>query len=86
MVKRRDRPFDYVAIINHRPVHHRPSCRPRRPGEGEAGERDGGENMEDSCDDDEKRIEFQYMTAPYRYRPSLPVALHSPLRLFKLPL
>ena len=44
--------------------------------------------MEDSCDDDEKRIEFQYMTAPYRYRPSLslPVALHSPLHLFKLSL
>ena len=52
------------------------------------GEGDREENMEDSCDDDddEKRIEFQYMTAPYRYRPSLPVALHSPLRLFKLPL
>ena len=33
--------------------------------------------MEDSCDDDdEKRIEFQYMTAPYRYRPSLS-RLHS---------
>lgn len=36
------------------------------------GEGDREENMEDSCDDDdEKRIEFQYMTAPYRYRPSL---------------
>lgn len=53
------------------------------------GEGDREENMEDSCDDDdEKRIEFQYMTAPYRYRPSLslPVALHSPLHLFKLSL
>ena len=68
MAKRPDRSFDYVAIINHRPVHHRPSCH---------GERER-ENMEDSCDDDEKRIEFQYMTAALYSSPCT--------GLFKLPL
>ena len=44
-----------------------------------------GENMEGSCnDDDEARIEFQYMTVA-RYRPHPLSRLHSPLRLFKLP-
>ena len=42
MAKRRDRPFDYVAIINHRPVHHRPSY---RPGEGDVGESETGRRI-----------------------------------------
>ena len=80
MAKRRDRPFDYVAIINHRPVHHRPSC---RPGERETGRRIWRIRATTTT----KNVSnFNTWLLPIAIAPlSLPVALHSPLHLLNCP-